>query len=117
MLWADPLCRWTAVALTKNFQGSPHTDSCDISYQHAISLGGFSGGELCVESEDHRCVVVVDTHNKLARIDGRYVHWVRRFRGGDRYSLVFFTTATADASATSGTARKRAVHVDFLPCG
>jgi hypothetical protein len=50
---------------------------------------------------------VVDTHNRIARVDGRYVHWVRGCGGGDRYSLIFYATIG------KGTARERAVHADF----
>jgi hypothetical protein len=110
--WADPWYqrRFIAIAVTKNFVGSPHIDSGDISYQYAISLGSFDGGgQLCVESEDHRTVAQVDTHCKLARMDGRFVHWVRRFSGGERYSLIFYMTSG------DGNPRERAVHTDFKP--
>eukprot|EP01051_Picozoa_sp_SAG22_P017264 SAG22_NODE_2622_length_2365_cov_3.616064_2_plen_129_part_00 len=36
-------------------------------------------------------VKVVDTHNRLACVDGRFIHWVRGSGGGDRYSLVFYS--------------------------
>jgi hypothetical protein len=92
------------------FAGSPHIDSGDNNDQHAISLGGLArGGQLCVESEDHRTVAQVDTHCKLARVDGRFVHWVRRFSGGERYSLIFYMTSG------DGNPRERAVHTDFKP--
>ena len=142
--FAEPHYVYTAIAVTKNFVGSPHIDACDRSYQvpttwsgrpashalherglkkklitHAalrlqlaVSLGDFEGGELCVDEEgdggieagdggeargaaptpQHR-VAVVETRNRVAKVDGRYVHWVRRFHGGDRYSLIFYNTA------------------------
>ena len=114
MEWADPAFAFTAIAVTKNLVGSPHIDAGDISYQYAISLGDFSsGGYLCVECEDYRRVMVVDTHNKMARIDGRFVHWVRSFgpAGCDRYSLIFYATAGEGAA----TPRGRAVHADWRP--
>jgi hypothetical protein len=110
MLWADPAFAFTAIAVTKNLRGSPHIDSGDISYQYAISLGGFTtGGQLCVESEEPGGgkVMVVDTHNKVAKIDGRFVHWVRPFGGGDRYSLIFYATTG------SPTPNRRAVYTDY----
>jgi len=52
MQWADPAFPYTHVAVTKNFRGSPHTDTQDTSHQYAISFGSFTkGGQLCVESE------------------------------------------------------------------
>jgi hypothetical protein len=68
----------------------------DRSYQYAIFWGDFdsnSGGELAVEGHDEEhdgaeFVNVVTTHNRIARVDGRHVGWVKswvRGNGGDRY--------------------------------
>jgi hypothetical protein len=112
MQWADPDFPFTAIAVTKNLHGSPHIDAGDISHQYAISLGSFNtGGQLCVESENHQRVLAVDTHDKLAKIDGRFVHWVRRFDGGDRYSLIFYATTG------TRTPRQRAVYTDYQASG
>ena len=52
----------------------------DTSYQYTVSLGSFSvGGELCLEQPCEyegvdRVIEVVDTHDKIACCDGRYVH-------------------------------------------
>jgi hypothetical protein len=102
MNWADPNYFYSGIAVTKNFVASPHIDDCDQTYQYAISLGEFeSGGELCVEgyraeSESEtgqNFVNVVETRNRIARVDGRHVHWVRTFGKGDRYSLIFYDTS------------------------
>lgn len=37
-------------------------------------------------------VNVVNTRNRIARVDGRKIHWVRSWEGGDRYSLIFYDT-------------------------
>jgi Sec-independent protein translocase protein TatA len=64
--------------------GSPHVDVNDTCPQYAMSLGDFAdGGELCVETQPCE-VVLVDTHARLARIDGRFPHWVREFKGAVR---------------------------------
>ena len=34
--------RYTHIAVTKNFRGSPHMDHQDISYQYAIALGMYN---------------------------------------------------------------------------
>jgi hypothetical protein len=95
--WADPSYYYSGVAVTKNFVSSPHIDDRDQTFQYAVSLGDFTGGgELCVDGLDahEKAVIhVVDTHNRVARIDGRRVHWVRTWRGGDRYSLIFYDTS------------------------
>ncbi len=43
---------------------------------------------------------VINTHNRIARVDGRHVHWVRTWENRtnssscDRYSLIFYDTST-----------------------
>ena len=96
----DPDYYYSGIAVTKNFVASPHIDDRDQSFQYAISLGDFTqGGQLCVEGinssdggEKHDFVNVVETHNRIARVDGRHVHWVRTWEKGDRYSLIFYDT-------------------------
>lgn len=98
--WADPEYPCTMVAVTKNFEGSPHIDARDVMYQYAVSLGSFTeGGQLCVESAaDPSSVHVITTHNRIGRIDGRFIHWVRGHSGGDRYSVIYYSTNDAHAT-------------------
>ena len=108
---------FTALAVTRNFRGSPHVDEKNAGPFYAMALGEFrSSGEpsarfegaLCVE-RDARTVARVDTRNRLARADGRFPHWVapypkerregandapvERIERIERISLVFFKTA------------------------
>ena len=93
MDWADPNYYYSGIAVTHNFVASPHIDEKDCNYQYAVSLGDFSGGgQLCVESKCGDCVEVVTTMNRIARVDGRRVHWVRTWEEGNRYSLIFYDT-------------------------
>eukprot|EP00933_Yihiella_yeosuensis_P041345 TRINITY_DN35739_c0_g1_i1.p1 TRINITY_DN35739_c0_g1~~TRINITY_DN35739_c0_g1_i1.p1 ORF type:complete len:608 (-),score=111.23 TRINITY_DN35739_c0_g1_i1:161-1984(-) len=111
--WADPEYGCSRVAVTRDFQGTPHIDASDVSYQYALSLGDFEeGGELCVESDEPDKVYMVNTHDRIARVDGRYVHWVRGFGDKERYSIIFFATNPAYAAE-----RLRPFHEDFVPHG
>ncbi|CAK0824798.1 unnamed protein product [Prorocentrum cordatum] len=111
--WADPAYGCNRIAVTKDFQGSPHIDGSDVTFQYAASLGDFEGGgELCVEGDQPEQVFVVDTRNRMARIDGRYVHWVRGYGGEERYSVIFFATNPGCA-----TERTSPFHADFVPFG
>lgn len=111
--WADPDFRCTNVAVTKDFQGSPHIDPVDVSFQYAMSLGDFStGGELCVEGSAPNQVWVVKTKDCIAKCDGRNIHWVRGHSGGDRYSLIFYST-----DAAAATPQTQPVYTDFVPRG
>jgi hypothetical protein len=102
MDWADPDYFYSGVAVTKNFVASPHIDHRDTSVQYAVSLGNFGpGGELCVEGVDcsgQEIVNVVSTHDRIARVDGRHVHYVRTWEGGDRYSLIFYDTSEGNTT-------------------
>ncbi|GMI18711.1 hypothetical protein TrLO_g4582 [Triparma laevis f. longispina] len=83
--------RCTSLAVTRNFRGSPHVDAKDTSWQYAVSLGAFEGGELCVDAGMVGEVVwEIVTRGKLGRVDGRFVHWVKEWSGEERFSLIFF---------------------------
>ncbi len=52
------------------------------------AAAGYAGGELCVEASP-REVAVVDTRGRMAKLDGRFPHWVAPYTG-ERYSLIWF---------------------------
>ncbi|KNC76913.1 hypothetical protein SARC_10610 [Sphaeroforma arctica JP610] len=91
---ADPefATRYTAVAFTKNFQGSPHIDTQNIATFRGLALGDFSdgGGALAVECSANE-VAYVDTRHRLGKVDGRYPHWVAPYTG-TRYSVIYYQT-------------------------
>jgi hypothetical protein len=42
---------------------------------------------------DARTVAVVDTREKLGKVDGRFPHWVGPYdTGAERYSLIYYQT-------------------------
>lgn len=80
---------WDSVQLTKNFEITRHVDSKNIGESVLISLGDYIGGETCIEYEDE--IVEIDArYNPVIFNGSKYYHWVKPFKGGDRYSLVFF---------------------------
>ena len=83
--------QFTALAVTKNFTGSPHIDTLNIAPFYGLSLGDFSnGGKLCVECSA-TCVAEIDTKGRFAKVDGRFCHWVSDYEG-TRYSLIYYVT-------------------------
>ena len=123
----------TALAISRNFQGSPHIDTHDRDVQFAFSCGSFgehsasdtsisslhsaaaagggvqegegevqeragsgglSGGKLCVEL-NALDVAEVDTYLKIAKVDGRFPHWVSPYGAGDRFSVIWYRTEGA----------------------
>lgn len=90
----DPAFHWTTVAFNRNFKGdgsSRHRDEKDAGPQLAAAFGEFEGGELRVHGQAG--AMDVDTRGRYVRFDGRYEHEVLPYRGGDRYSVVFFSLA------------------------
>jgi hypothetical protein len=85
--------QFTALAVTHNFRGSPHIDTLNVGPFYGLSLGDFheSGGKICVECSP-TLVAEVTTKGRMAKIDGRFPHWVSAFKGGDRYSLIYYQT-------------------------
>jgi hypothetical protein len=82
--------RFTALAVTKNFRGSPHIDTLNVGPFYGLSLGDFDGGKICVECAA-TLVAEVDTQGRLAKLDGRFPHWVTKYTG-TRYSLIYYVT-------------------------
>ena len=84
--------KFTALAVTRGFKGSPHIDTLNVAPFYGISVGEYSedGGQLCVECSA-TVVAHVDTRGKLAKIDGRFPHWVSPYQG-ERYSLIYYQT-------------------------
>ena len=103
----DPdFCKiFSALAVTHQLKGSPHIDKQDTRYFYGLSLGNFrsvdnnnnnnnnnnDGGHLCVEAS-WDTVARIDTHNRLAKVDGRFPHWVHHPYQGERFSLIYYST-------------------------
>ena len=112
---------FTALAVTSQFEGSPHIDKRNVGPFYGLALGDFAnktvkendndneeeeergggrvgkvGGGICVEATA-RVVAYVDTANKLGKIDGRYPHWVAPYdaENDERFSLIYYQTAGA----------------------
>lgn len=82
--------RYNAVAITKNFVGSPHVDIENIGPFYGISVGNFEGGGICVENTPFE-VAQVDTRRRFGYVDGRFPHWVGEYTG-ERYSIIYYPT-------------------------
>ena len=86
---------FSALAVTYNFQGSPHIDKQNTGPFYGLALGDFPDGQggVCVEASA-TTVAHVNTKNRLAKVDGRYPHWVAQYDATkyERYSLIFYST-------------------------
>jgi len=86
--------KFTALAVTSGFSGSPHIDKQNTGPFYGLALGDFAEGEgsLCVEATSF-IVAQVNTKERLAKVDGRYPHWVSPYDSSKvRYSLIFYQT-------------------------
>ncbi|CAK9044511.1 unnamed protein product [Durusdinium trenchii] len=103
----------TSIQMNRNYAAREHVDGNNTGPSWIIAVGDWAkGGELFIEDpkgrEDHTlgCDVLgryrtgeicrgtsMDVHNRWARFNGKCVHFVRQYSGGDRYSLVFFCAA------------------------
>ena len=63
-----------------------HKDSQDVSYQLAVNLGDFKGGELQVQSSDGSARTF-DVKHKVLKMDGRLPHRVLPFTG-QRFTVI-----------------------------
>lgn len=85
--------KYTSLAVTHGFHGSPHIDRQNVGPFYGLSLGNFEEGTggICVECSA-RIVACVNTKNRLAKVDGRNPHWVDWYddRNTERHSLIFY---------------------------
>ena len=92
---ADFASRFTALAVTHGFRGSPHIDKQNVGPFYGLALGDFEDGTggICVECSA-RVVAQVNTRNRLGKVDGRYPHWVAPYdTARERFSLIYYQTA------------------------
>lgn len=92
---ADFSSSYTALAVTHNFQGSPHIDRQNIGPFYGISLGDFEDGTGGIMVEcSARIVAHVNTKDRLGKVDGRFPHWVAPYdvEKKERFSLIFYQT-------------------------
>ena len=85
---------FSALAVTYNFQGSPHLDKQNTRPFYGLSLGDFPDGQggVCVEV-DAFTVARVNTKHRLGKIDGRFPHWVGPYDDCcERFSLIYYST-------------------------
>ena len=93
----DPIfaSQYTAVAVTHNFEGSPHIDKQNTGPFYGFAVGDYEDGTGGIMVEcSARVVAKVNTKNRMAKVDGRYPHWVGPYDStrGDRYSLIYYRT-------------------------
>lgn len=86
--------KYTALAVTKGFRGSPHIDKQNVGPFYGLSLGDFEDGDGGVQVEcSPRVVAQVNTKNRLGKVDGRFPHWVAPYaEDKERYSLIYYQT-------------------------
>jgi hypothetical protein len=89
--------RCTEIAVTYGFRGSPHIDKQNCGPFYGFAMGEFPDGQggVCVECSA-RVVAVMNTKNRIGRVDGRYPHFVDAYdKDSERYSLIYYETGNA----------------------
>ena len=86
--------RCTEIAVTYGFKGSPHIDKQNCGPFYGFAMGEFPCGQGGVVVEcSARLVAVMNTKNRIGRVDGRYPHFVDAYDNeSERYSLIYYET-------------------------
>lgn len=86
--------QYTAVAVTHNFEGSPHIDKQNTGPFYGFAVGDYEDGTGGIMVEcSARVIARVNTKNRMAKVDGRYPHWVGPYDSTrDRFSLIYYKT-------------------------
>jgi hypothetical protein len=67
-----------------------HIDSKDISFQYAIGLGEYKGGEFFTTNSETGERVEMSLKNRIVKVDGRHPHGARNTLSGTRYSVFIY---------------------------
>ncbi len=89
--------------MSRNFQGLPHRDKHDVTYQYAMILGDFQSGRLPAETSDPNTPAGDPLYCSAAACAGWCPH-----TGGGRYSVI---TYSVEGQATPVSDEKNA-HCD-----
>jgi hypothetical protein len=83
---------WTAIQVNHNYKTKKHIDGNNIGLSLSVSFGDFTGGELVVGNTDYQ------TKLHPVIFNGALSEHFNRPISGNRYSLVYFISAPADAT-------------------
>mmetsp|Transcript_109387 Transcript_109387/g.172421 ORF Transcript_109387/g.172421 Transcript_109387/m.172421 type:complete len:482 (+) Transcript_109387:80-1525(+) len=91
---AEFAAKFTGLAITYGFKGSPHIDTTNTGPFYGLALGDFADGTGGVRVEmDPMTVAEVNTKHRLGKVDGRFPHWVAPYdERCERFSLIFYQT-------------------------
>ncbi|CAK9021016.1 DNA-directed RNA polymerases I and III subunit RPAC1 [Durusdinium trenchii] len=95
---------FTSISLNINYRAKRHRDKNNSGPSAIAAVGPFQGGELLywprddksskVETLQKKDAKVLNIKKKMHFFDGTCAHEVRPFRGGERFSLVYFTVSS-----------------------
>mmetsp|Transcript_71907 Transcript_71907/g.227220 ORF Transcript_71907/g.227220 Transcript_71907/m.227220 type:complete len:496 (-) Transcript_71907:41-1528(-) len=90
----DFAAKFTGLAVTQGFRGSPHIDTTNIGPFYGLALGDFADGTGGIQVEvDPMTVAEVNTKHRLGKVDGRFPHWVAPYdESCERFSLIYYQT-------------------------
>jgi len=81
---------FNAIQVNHNVQCPRHIDPYNSGESVIVAIGDYEGGELIIEDKEE----AFDINHKPLRFNGaRYYHWNLPITSGNKYSLVFFTSA------------------------
>jgi hypothetical protein len=106
----DPNFTFTHITVNKNLCCARHTDGGNVGLSYIAGFGSYAGGELLIEpspqkqhillpsGDDGKVIdvqqdVMLDLKSKFVLFDGKaQSHETLPFTGGDRYTLVYYTS-------------------------
>jgi PKD repeat protein len=80
---------WTTIQVNHNYKTKKHIDKNNRGYSLSLSFGNFTGGELVVNGNEYQ------TKNNPLIFNGSLNEHYNKPIKGNRYSLVYFTSAPA----------------------
>ena len=96
---------FTSIQLVVNARAQVHVDKGNVGPSLAVTLGPFSGGELCTHDPEPNSFPV-GAPGVVTKFDGRKAHFILPF-AGDRVSIIAFTHQAIYTAAARA-------HIDLL---
>jgi hypothetical protein len=85
----DPTFDYTTIQINKDTVCNPHIDDSNTGESILVSIGDYSGGNLCIKIDD--TIETISTNLRPIRFNGsQHFHWNTSIQSGTKYSIVFY---------------------------
>lgn len=86
---ANPDFDFSGIMVNKNCCAKPHRDKNNVGTSIITGLGDYTGGNLCIVSDDNK-IYEVDIKHSFVEFDGKSIHYNTPILSGTKWTLIYF---------------------------